>query len=215
MDDTTEQEIKELTETLAHATKETDISTQEQREAIPDPCFQAFQTAGDDKLETILGGFTGFCESMSTGSTPRWLTIVGDSGTGKSMLSELAHKWVTKNFRIHKPPPNYVIALRDIMFVKCKDIVDREKATNWTFTRRMCEAHFLVLDDLGSPRDVNGFLADCYARICEERLGKWTIITTNKPLAQIADEIDARIASRMIRGGSVVIETDAGDWNLR
>jgi len=79
----------------------------------------------------------------------------------------------------------------------------------------MCEAYFLVIDDLGSPRDINGYLADCYAKICEERLGKWTIITTNKPLGQIAEEIDARIASRMIRGGSKVVATNAGDWNLR
>lgn len=132
------------------------------------------------------------------------------------MLSTIACKWAKKNFTINRGAgPNGVDDYRDIMFVKCKDIIDKEKSTEWKFTRRMCDAFFVVVDDLGSPRDQNGYLADCYARICEERLGKWTIITTNKPLAQIADEIDARIASRMIRGGSKVIETNAPDWNLR
>jgi len=182
---------------------------------IPEASFEEILTVGDPKLEGILKGTRDFCEDLRLHAAPRWLTIIGDSGTGKSLLSTMVHEWVRKNYRVYRPAPNYVIDLRDIMFVKCKDIIEREKATNWTFTQRICEAYFVVIDDLGSPRDQNGFLADCYARICEERLGKWTIITTNKPLASIAEEIDARIASRMIRGGSTVIETNAPDWNLR
>ena len=216
MEDTTEQEIKDLAATLELATRERRKATPEQQEGIREASFREFQTLGDPELELILGGFERLCNEMRAGEAPRWLTLIGDSGTGKSMLSEMVHKWAKKNFTVNPGNgPNGIDTYRDIIFVKCKDIIDREKATQWTYTKRICEAFFVVIDDLGAPRDKNEFLADCYARICEERLGKWTIITTNKPLARIAEEIDARIASRMIRGGSEVIEASAMDWNLR
>ena len=51
--------------------------------------------------------------------------------------------------------------------------------------------------------------------LLNSRLGRWTVITSNVNLQGIAEDIDGRIASRMIRGGSVVVEVDdARDYPL-
>lgn len=75
---------------------------------------------------------------------------------------------------------------------------------------------FVVLDDIGTAHDPSGFIASALDRILNSRLRRWTVITCNLSLKEIAAKIDARIASRMIRDDSVVIEL-AGlpDFNTR
>lgn len=78
---------------------------------------------------------------------------------------------------------------------------------------------FVILDDIGSPHDPTGFIASALDRICNSRSDmtkpKWTFITCNLMLNQIAERIDTRIADRMLRNGSVVVESTLESWALR
>ena len=72
-----------------------------------------------------------------------------------------------------------------------------------------------MIDDLGAVRDPTGFMADNYLRILNKRLGMRTVITCNLMADQIAETIDARIASRLFRNGSRVVQTEAQDYCMR
>lgn len=75
---------------------------------------------------------------------------------------------------------------------------------------------WLVLyDDLGSKRDGKEVLADAILRLANQRLGKWTLWTTNLNLDEIRLRIDARVASRMIRDENRLVTITAGDYAKR
>ena len=46
------------------------------------------------------------------------------------------------------------------------------------------------------------------------RVGKWTILTSNLSMVQIA-KVDKRIASRMVRNKGIVADVNTKDYNLR
>jgi hypothetical protein len=61
----------------------------------------------------------------------------------------------------------------------------------------------------------HGMSASKLYDVLESRLGKWTVLTANVSLSQIGELLDPRIASRMIRNNSVVVDVNLPDWNLR
>lgn len=134
---------------------------------------------------------------------PRWLTMCAASGCGKTHLA----------LRIRD------IAREKLRFRRCQ---------RWTVARyaeMLRNGHgdlqaqlegldLLVLDDLGAERMSDAIRASLYD-LLNSRLGKWTVITSNMNLQGIAEDIDSRLSSRMLRGGSVVVEVeDARDYPL-
>lgn len=86
----------------------------------------------------------------------------------------------------------------------CKDI----RSGSFGRIDDLIEDSFVILDDVGTEYDPNGFIASTLDRVCNSRLGKWTLVTCNLSLRQIAEKIDTRIADRMVRGGSEVFESE-------
>jgi DNA replication protein DnaC len=76
------------------------------------------------------------------------------------------------------------------------------------------QKHTICIDDIGSEYKTDFVDAKLYEMLCR-RQGKWTIITANLSLEQLGDKTDPRISSRLIRHGSVVVEVDVADFNLR
>lgn len=72
----------------------------------------------------------------------------------------------------------------------------------------------LVLDDIGAERDNTGFATEYLCSLLNSRLGRWTIITSNLGMSEL-ETVDTRIPSRMIRGGSVVVQLTCPDFNTR
>jgi len=209
-----EKDIQDLIETLGPATPEPKPILQKGK-TISAFSSNGFETAGDPALEGMLKGCEDFCNLMLTGEEPRWLSLLGPSGSGKTHLSTSVFEWVKKGFRVYQGGHLGITMIRDIMLVDCYEWVKRDASENWNYTPRICEAFFVVIDDLGCARDKTGHLADCYSRIANKRLGKWTIFTSNMLADDIKENVDARVASRLYRNGSTVIETNAPDWNLR
>lgn len=70
----------------------------------------------------------------------------------------------------------------------------------------------VFIDEIGADRDKSGHVRDCLSRLLGARVGKWTVITSNKTLKQISEDIDTRISSRMIRDGNETVIVDVPDY---
>ena len=186
-----------------------------------------FHTKGDPELVGMYKGAGAFIAMMVRqfkgkgflGTTderisPFWLTMTGQPGCGKTHLAKEIYDFCRtkmasgyyENREFGKMPwyPNYrwvqsLTVLRDYGYgAKLDEVFD---------------AHLVIIDDLGAERDPTAARADLWMQIAEKRLGKWTVWTSNLTLEDIGKQISERLASRMIRGGSVVINSKAGDWN--
>jgi DNA replication protein DnaC len=141
--------------------------------------------------------------------TPRWLTLTGESGIGKTMLARevFRHFMDYSRFEVSYDRARNHITGNTGQFCDwrsfCKDI----RSGSFGRIDDLTDDHFVVLDDIGTEHDPNGFIASTLDRVCNSRLRKWTLITCNLSLEQIADRIHTRIADRMIRNGSEVFES--------
>lgn len=87
---------------------------------------------------------------------------------------------------------------------------------DYEFLEDMRHYTFFAIDDIASEYERHRELsASKLYNVLESRLGKWTVITANLPLDAIGEKLDTRIASRMIRDNSVVVDVDVVDYNLR
>lgn len=100
-------------------------------------------------------------------------------------------------------------------FVDWRKLCSTVREGEWGWVEDLCEDDFVIFDDIGSEYDKNGFISSLIDRLLNARLRKWTLITCNLPLTQIAERMDGRIASRMIRDGSIVVDCDTIDFALR
>lgn len=192
-----------LTGVLEHSTKEPPISIEGWAKWL------RIQTFKDPQLESMVEKCARFALALKEGKSPRWITLLGNAGTGKShcgmslwLYAFSKFKWTQFEY-IHKPVywPELIRDLRG--GERYKEIAEMSR---WPV---------LFLDDIGAERDTSGFAAEQLNTILGCRVGKWTIITSNLSLEQIAG-IDPRIADRIIREpGNQFIEMTTSSFALR
>lgn len=175
---------------LEQQTKESPVSTLA-LEKLAD-----FQTLDDPQLELMKTESARFITAYKRGLTPRWLSLLGTSGAGKTMLARKIREVCNVTF---KPWTRVCQMLRDGEYRWFQDLIGID---------------FLVLDDIGSEYKTDFVVAKLY-ELLSCRTQKWTVITANLSLEQIGTNLDPRIASRMLRDGSVVVDVDVTDFNLR
>jgi DNA replication protein DnaC len=169
-----------------------------------------------------------FADDLFNGRTPRWLTLLGTSGAGKTMLA----KRIAKLFRYHRQgqidwkrtegtknertPMGRIVRWKGGFIHWGLAISERMLRGDYAFLDDLKEYDFFAIDDLLSEYERHRELsASTLYGVLERRLGKWTVLTANASLKQLSERLDPRIASRMIRGGGVVVQVDVVDWNLR
>jgi len=160
-----------------------------------------------------------FVRGMKDGVRPFWLSLLGTSGTGKTYLAKRIWKWYLQSDLAEAAividhwgreevfyPGQFCYWPSVSAKLSCGegyDILDE-----------LAREKFVVFDEIGSDRDPSGNIRNCLAQTLCSRVGKWTLITSNKTLAQVGADIDTRIASRMVRDGSRVKVVKLPDYSL-
>ena len=175
-----------------------------------------FKTFGEPGLVKMQQAAASFLSDMLEGKPPRWLSLLGPSGSGKTYLADLTIQAIQR----HGLSPSEVLPegiYRDgVRRVHFENALEHMLQTGeWGRFLDICGAKCALIDDIGLgvvPLEIS---KPKLASLAERRLNKWTLITSNLRLREIADQLDKRIASRMIRGGNQYVEVDVIDFNLR
>ena len=96
-----------------------------------------------------------------------------------------------------------------------RKVSDAMKQGRWGIVEDMEEPHLVILDDIGADYDPNKITASKIDRVLRSRSGKWTVATINLGLKDIAEKLDSRIASFIVRDENVFVEINAIDYALR
>lgn len=139
------------------------------------------------------------------GEPARWLSLLGVSGCGKTMLA----KAVRQSVLHHRPESTCA-------FFKWTSVVNRYlRQGDYGIIPYLAEdVDVLVLDDIGLETG-SSFSNAKLGELLDARLGKWTLLTSNLLLADISEQIDMRVASRLVRGESEVVQlVHVPDWSF-
>lgn len=136
---------------------------------------------------------------------PYSLSLLGGSGCGKTHLARVvqATLWDAKV---------------ECQIWKWGEVLNAIRYNRGEFLRHLDSLRVLILDDVGAEFiGTEKALDFSFSKLCEmleTRSRKWTMLTSNLTMRQIAD-VETRCASRLIRnGGRVVQMHDAPDWAL-
>lgn len=184
--------------------------------------FADFKDFGEAQLSDLRTFACFFALAIQAAEQPHWLSMLGATGNGKTHLAKLLYR-VAKS----RTPPASIVPGRvkypwetlidgaRCQFIDWRTFCGKLLDKQWHLLDEVCDAWFVVLDDIGTEHDPSGVLKNALDRILNSRIGMWTVITSNLFYDQIAEKLDVRIASRMRRCGSVVVETNATDFVLR
>lgn len=160
-------------------------------------------------MEKLVAACARFCLRTKRDVVPSWLTLLGDTGTGKTHCAEAVwHKrhlhfdWSRTGWAPQKIYwPSFVSDLRNgESFAKIRDMA------RWPM---------LFLDDICAERDPSGFASEQLCTLLGQRQNKWTIITSNKTVEQLA-AIDVRLADRLVREpGNELVEVHTVSYAMR
>ncbi len=180
--------------------------------------FNDFNTFNDPSLVKALKASMNFCLAMASSDIPAyWLTLLGPSGVGKTMLARKCAQFfrLIENCRDERCQPTEDYN-RHGGFKRWSSVVNDMLSGDYSGIRHLKEDWFLALDDIGTEYERNKEL--CISKLYDifsERAGVFTVITCNLSLQEINSRMDARIASRLLRDGNIVIDVTARDFNLR
>jgi DNA replication protein DnaC len=152
--------------------------------------------------------------SMPT-STGRWLTLAGLSGTGKTHLAKELMRFAEINCKWWKCSHLGTNRYRDFFSISGARLASELRSPGgFSFIWELTKTDLLFIDDFGAARDPSGYLTDSLFALLDNRLGKWTILTTNLT-GEGLHAMDPRISSRLIRGANILHEVNAPDFATR
>lgn len=158
-----------------------------------DPSFHSESAGAVSAVLTFL--------DSTNAADGKWCALTGVSGVGKTMLARSSHKYL-KSRGVES------------RFMRWITIVDYMRRGDYGVIDHICDAKVLFVDDIGAGYETALSKAKIL-EIAERRMGKATFWTSNLTLQQIAEQVDVRVASRMVRDGNRVFEfRDCPDWSL-
>lgn len=144
------------------------------------------------------------CLSIAEGRKNTWVTMMGDTGRGKTHLAiAVCNYWLSKG-----KPAKYIYV--PLLMKELKDGFNKEGDESYSSRYdTFLNAPLLVMDDLGTENRTH-WVQEHLDTIFDHRLMHKlpTIVTTNLPLS----EIPFRIAARLGRGGEIIV-IDANEFN--
>jgi DNA replication protein DnaC len=174
-----------------------------------------FETFGEKKLREMLAAAQDFVRDMATGAPPRWLSLLGRSGTGKTHLARGISRFFKAEASIYIDRVTGAHLSRQGGFIGWRKIVDQLRNGEYGIMDAVCNDWFVALDDIGAER-ASDFSVSKLDQIIDARLGKWTVITCNFTREEIAEQMDVRIASRLGRANNVIVDNiSVLDYSIR
>ena len=162
----------------------------------------------DEEVERMVRVSAEWARDVRDGEKPRWLSLLGSSGTGKTHIAKALWNWLSKK-EDFEDKAEYVP-----QWVYWPKLVeDLRSGSAYNRYRDMMRWKYLVLDEVCAENQTE-FSTEKLHNLLGSRVGRWTIVTSNKRAVDIAT-LDRRIASRMARGGSYVVDIRTKDYSLR
>jgi energy-coupling factor transporter ATP-binding protein EcfA2 len=202
--------------------------------------FDRFVLVGnetEDEVRTLVemrDAAEQWCGHFLAGDEPRWLSFVGHSGAGKTWLAEAirvflkhhAARTYAAHYRRRTDPEGrnylsgYLYQQEGRFLVKWPALIEKARNSDYWPLRCAADDFVKIIDDVGAETlDKSGnptpFAIGALSNLCDSRVRKWTVLTSNYDRAELAQRYDARIASRMMRDESVIVTCDVRDFNLR
>jgi DNA replication protein DnaC len=167
------------------------------------------------KLCEMLAAAENIVRDMANGESPRWLSFLGRSGTGKTHLARAISRYFKAEAAIYVDPVTRAHLSRRGGFIGWRKVVDQLRNGEYGIMDIISNDWFVALDDIGAEK-VSDFSISKLDQIIDARLGKWTVITCNFTREEIAEHMDVRIASRLGRGNNVIVDNiNTLDYSIR
>ena len=176
-----------------------------------DKRFRDFQTLGEKQLCEALAAATQFVDAFRADPYGGGyiLTLSGANGCGKTFLAKctLAEMGWNFNGTVNAPwrEAGGAIMDRSCKFRDWTKVADRMLNGNWQACETMNDTLVVCLDDIGANYDKSGAVTAKLNSFLRSRGKRWTIVTSNFTIAQMRDQLDARIASYLIRDKNVAV----------
>ncbi len=162
----------------------------------------------DNEIVALIEVCARYLMAIRDGAKPRWLSILGNSGTGKTHCARRIWGYNKRKTNWSKASflPEEIYWPSFVSDLRAGDAYEK--------LRDMQRWPVLFLDDVCAERDTTGFASEQLNTLLGCREGKWTILTSNLLLGQIG-KVDPRIADRMIRSPNQFIEVNTKSHALR
>jgi len=191
--------------------------------ALPTSNWRPTLTITHPSLAVAADACAKMIADMERQADPYWLTLLGNPGVGKTMLArqtftqsrkcnpgDLTSVWVTGT-GLYNPDNRRP---RCVWF-DAPEFKDRMLGGEYDLPEYLRADYLVVIDDLGAGKDTrDNALADGLYRLANQRMHRWMIWTSNLALRDVAEKIDARVSSRLIRDNNRLVTITAPDYAL-
>lgn len=184
-------------------------------EPLPPDAWRPTLDAHHPSLNEAAEAAARFVAEIASGAPPRWLTLSGVAGCGKTMLAEQIGRAAMPhnpgNVNLWQSPRRRP----KVVWMDATKFASRIKSgEEYDLPEYLGDDFLVVFDDLGTARDKTDYVADATYRFCNARREGWTVFTTNLTLGEISAKVDERVASRLIRDRNQMLRITAPDYAL-
>lgn len=168
-----------------------------------------------ESIKNAIKAAQQFLSAIKHGLEPRWLTLTGTPGTGKTHIA----REVTKRVKEHRRAFYEASGEREMLSyaqegpfsVKWIKLVDMARDGDHSPFKRASRDWFKTIDDVGAEgfgqdKLPTQFVIGQWGKLADLRLRKWTVWTTNFPVSDIANLFDVRIADRILREPNIHVD---------
>jgi hypothetical protein len=156
-------------------------------------------------LAQVMPAAHRFCSDVLAKAEPYWLTILGPSGVGKTLALRQAFRMLSRNENLWEIKTN-----TGWRMPRCAHIVPGEDLTDYRAPRDYGSYDLIYVEDIGAgafqEKGAGAVTTSRVTELLQYRTGRWTLLDANLTRAEIEKRVDARIASRLKRDGSVLIQ---------
>lgn len=179
--------------------------------------FQAYHPA----LEAVMPAVHRFVSDVLIHQVqpdvePYWLTILGPSGVGKTLALRQAFRMLSRNEHLWE-----IETATGSRMPQCAHLIPGEDLSDWRAPKDYGAYDLVYVEDIGAGAGIDkgagAVTISRTAELLQYRTGRWTLLDANMSRSDIEQKMDARIASRLKRDGSILIELpgDIPDFNDR